>query len=169
MSLKEIGEVTQRSECQVSRILTGTSPLTGERWIRKTKGRKRVDRLDNKELLNVMVADDPFVSTRVLANRLEEQLNVVVSNDTVCSRMGNIFGIQRRFLMSSPRNIRLTELDGVRCCWTELKTAPILFFICQLINQSMRGVPLVDLHSFLYRLYAVDKQKFKKFPLTVLS
>ena len=56
--------------------------------------------------------------------------------------------------MSSPRNIRLTELDGVRCCWTELKTAPILFFICQLINQSMRGVSLVDLHSFLYRLYA---------------
>ena len=56
MSLKEIGEVTQRSESQVSRILTGTSPLTGERWIRKMKGRKRVDRLDNKELLNVMVA-----------------------------------------------------------------------------------------------------------------
>ena len=113
MSLKEIGEVTQRSESQVSRILTGTSPLTGERWIRKTKGRKRVDRLDNKELLNVMVAYDPYVSTRALANRLEEQLNVVVSKDTVCSRM------RKHFRYSKEISDELTEkhkADRVRWC-----------------------------------------------------
>ena len=113
MSLKEIGEVTQRSESQVSRILTGISPLTGERWIRKTKGRKRVDRLDNKELLNVMVAYDPYVSTRALANRLEEQLNVVVSKDTVCSRM------RKHFRYSKEIPDELTEkhkADRVRWC-----------------------------------------------------
>ena len=72
-----------------------------------------MDRLDNKELLNVMVAYDPYVSTRALANRLEEQLNVVVSKDTVCSRM------RKHFRYSKEMPDELTEkhkADRARWC-----------------------------------------------------
>ena len=126
-TLTEISKECNRGPSWISKILNGFDPKSGLKKVRRPRGRKRIERLDNEELLKVVVDYDPHASFREITAKLNEDHGIKTSVRTVHKRINVIYRSVDEVRDDLTEKHKLTRVSWCREMLDKLNEQPYLF------------------------------------------